>query len=281
MRIDLHSHSTASDGTQPPADVVTRAAAAGLQVLALTDHDTVAGIDEAIGALPAGLTLVPGAEVSCRVDGISLHLLAYLFDPEHPELAEELTRLRTDRERRGRAIVERAAALGAPITWDQVSRLAGGGAVGRPHVARALVESGVVSTVAEAFSPDWIGKAGRAYAEKYALDPYRAIDLVRDAGGVAVFAHAKAAARGEIVNDDVIVAMAARGLAGLEVDHPDHPEQARAELRVLAHDLGLLITGSSDDHGTITGHRLGCETTAPEVYAQIVDQAFGREPVSR
>lgn len=279
MRIDLHSHSNASDGTEPPAEVVRRAAVAGLDVLALTDHDTVAGIDEAAGALPPGLTLAPGAEISCRIDGISLHLLAYLFDPAHAELADEMRKMRESREQRGRAIIDRARELGAPVTWEQVERLAQGGAVGRPHVARALVAAGVVSTVAEAFSSEWLGKDGRAYVKKYALHPQRALELVLDAGGVPVFAHSKAAARGPIVGDDVIVRMVGWGLAGLEVDHPDHPAQARAELRALADRHGLFITGSSDDHGTITGHRLGCETTAPEAYQQIVERGR-RKPLT-
>jgi predicted metal-dependent phosphoesterase TrpH len=280
VRIDLHAHSTASDGTDAPAVVVARAAEAGLDVVALTDHDTVAGHAEARATLPAGLTLVPGAELSCVAGGVSLHLLAYLFDPSHPELARELDLLRTDRSRRAEAIVGRLRALGAPVTYERVAEIAGDGAVGRPHIARAMVEQGVVADVPDAFSAEWIGDGGRAYVDKYALDPVRAVALVRAAGGVAVFAHPGAAKRGRTVGEDVIEALAAAGLAALEVDHPDHDEPTRARLRSVAAGLGLLVTGSSDDHGSITGHRLGCETTAPEVYEALVARATGASPVT-
>jgi hypothetical protein len=285
MRIDLHTHSTASDGTQPPADVVRRAAAAGLDVVALTDHDTVAGHAEAVAALPAGLTLVPGAEISCEVvadDGsrTSLHLLAYLFSADEPAFAAARERLRTDRVRRARDMVDKLIALGVPVTWEQVAALADGGAVGRPHVARALVAAGVVTDVASAFTDEWIGSRGRAYVDKYALDPVEAVGLVRGAGGVAVFAHPGAVKRGAVVSEDVTAAMAAAGLFALEVDHPDHDAGVRDRLRALASSLDLAVTGSSDDHGTITGHRLGCETTSAEVWESLVSQATGAEPIA-
>ncbi|GAC1331288.1 MAG: PHP domain-containing protein [Mycobacteriales bacterium] len=283
-RIDLHAHSTASDGTSRPAEVVLRARAAGLDVVALTDHDTQAGLPEAIASLPAGLTLVPGAEISCAVGGsdsggTSLHLLGYLFDPSEPALARELELLRTDRTRRGEVMVERVRGLGADVSWERVRELAAGGSVGRPHVARALVEAGVVPDVKSAFSPEWIGSGGRAYVDKYALDPLRAIALVRAAGGVPVFAHPGAASRGPVVDDDEIVAMAEAGLCGLEVDHPDHDPATRARLRRLAGELGLFVTGSSDDHGEITGHRLGVESTAEAAYDALLAQATGAQPV--
>lgn len=284
MRIDLHAHSTASDGTQPPADVVRRARESGLDVVALTDHDTVAGHLEAAGALPPGLTLVRGAEISCEVvvaDGarISLHLLAYLFDADEPLFAAARDRLRTDRTRRADDMVVRLQSLGVPITVERVHEIAAGGAIGRPHVARALVEAGVVPDVAAAFSPEWIGNGGRAYVDKYALGPVEAIGLVRGAGGVAVFAHPGAVKRGPVLPDSETVLMAAAGLFALEVDHPDHDPAVRARLRGLASELGLLTTGSSDDHGTITGHRLGCETTSPEVFTALVAAATGCEPI--
>ena len=279
MRIDLHAHSTASDGTDPPAEVMARAAAAGLDVVALTDHDTVAGHAAAAAALPAGLTLVPGAELSCAWQGISVHLLAYLFSPSSPELAAELDLLRTDRERRAREMVARLHALGAPVSFDRVLALAGSGAVGRPHVARALVEAGVVPDVPAAFTAEWIGADGRAYVDKYALDPVRAVSLVTAAGGVVVFAHPGAAKRGPVVPLTVVEDLAAAGLTGVEVDHPDHPAEVRASLRRLAAGLGLLVTGSSDDHGALTGHRLGCETTAPEVWEELRSRATGATPL--
>ncbi len=282
MRIDLHVHSTASDGTDAPAALVPLAVAAGLDVIALTDHDTVAGHAEAIDALGGtDLTLVPGAELSCAMGGVTLHLLGYLFDPSHPELAHELALLRGDRVRRARTMVERLVALGVDITWDQVEAIAAGGAVGRPHVARAMINAGVVPDVSAAFTPEWIGNTGRAYVEKYSLDPLRAIALVRAAGGVTVFAHPGAVGRGAVVGDDVIAAMAAAGLHGLEVDHLDHDQATRSHLRMLAGALDLLVTGSSDYHGSVKTNRLGAETTSRGVYEQLVAQASGMEPVRR
>ena len=280
MRIDLHAHSTASDGTDEPAVVMRRAREAGLDVVALTDHDNVRGHAAAVEALPPGLTLVPGAEISCVWEGISLHLLGYLFDPTHPELARELAAVATDRDRRAREMVERLRALGVDVTYDRVLELAAGGAVGRPHVARAMIEAGVVADVSAAFTDEWIGSDGRAYVDKYALDPAYAVRLVTEAGGVAVFAHPGAAKRGRVLPDDAVDALAAAGLAGLEVDHPDHDAPTRAFLRERAAALGLLVTGSSDDHGALTGYRLGCETTDPEVFAALRERATGAAPVT-
>lgn len=284
MRIDLHAHSTASDGTQPPADVMHRARAAGLDVVALTDHDTVAGHAAAAAELPAGLTLVPGAEISCEVveaggERVSLHLLAYLFDPAEPEFAAARDRLRTDRSRRADDMVRKLQELGAPITVERVHEIAAGGAIGRPHVARALVEAGVVPDVPGAFTPEWIGAGGRAYVDKYALGPIEAITMVRKAGGVAVFAHPGAITRGALVSDEVTASMAAAGMFALEVDHPDHDERTRIRLCALATGLGLHTTGSSDDHGSITGHRLGCETTAQTVWEALCAGATGCRPI--
>jgi predicted metal-dependent phosphoesterase TrpH len=278
VRIDLHAHSTASDGTDAPEVVVRRAREAGLDVVALTDHDTVAGHAAAAAALPRGLTLVPGAEVSCVADGASVHLLAYLFEPVASELRRELDLIRTDRDRRAREMVARLRGLGADVTYERVLELAAGGAVGRPHVARALVEAGVVADVPAAFTDEWIGAEGRAYVEKYALDPVRAVGLVNDAGGVSVFAHPGSAKRGRLVPVAVIEAMAAAGLAGLEVDHPDHDAATRTSLRSLAASLGLLVTGSSDDHGALTGYRLGCETTDVAVWEALRSRATGAVP---
>lgn len=284
MRIDLHAHSNASDGTDSPAELVRNAAAAGLDVVALTDHDTVSGYPEAVAALaelPAGaLTLATGAELSCQIGGISLHMLAYLFDPEHPEFTRERDLVRTDRFRRAEAMVERCRELGAPITWEQVRRIAGEGSVGRPHVASALVEAGVVSSVDAAFSAQWLANGGRADVRKREFDPFEAVRLVRAAGGVTVFAHPAAVERGRTVSDQVIADLAAAGLGGVEVDHLDHDAPTRARLRGLAADLGLLVTGSSDYHGSRKSIALGAETTAPDVYLALVDAATGAKPVS-
>jgi len=280
VRIDLHTHSTASDGTDTPAELVRAAAAAGLDVVALTDHDTVAGHAEAIAALPTGLTLVPGAELSCRLDGVSLHMLAYLFDPAEPELASERELVRDDRVPRARSMVAKLRELGVPITWERVAEIAGDGAVGRPHIATALVELGVVPTVSDAFTADWIGNDGRAYAEKHEMNPFEAIRLVRGAGGVTVLAHPLAAKRGRCVPEEAIADLAAAGLDGVEVDHMDHDAATRDRLRGIARELGLLTTGSSDYHGSRKTCRLGEHTTDPDVYAEIAARGSGAAPVS-
>ncbi|MEU7433630.1 PHP domain-containing protein [Streptomyces sioyaensis] len=279
MRIDLHTHSTASDGTDTPAELVRHAAAAGLDVVALTDHDTVGGYAEARAALPAGLTLVTGAELSCRIDGVSLHLLAYLFDPEEPELARERELVRDDRVPRAHGMVAKLRDLGVPITWEQVARIAGDGAVGRPHLATALVELGVVPSVSDAFTSEWLANDGRAYVDKHELDPFDAIRLVKAAGGVTVFAHPLAVKRGSCVPESVIAELAASGLDGIEADHMDHDAPTRARLHGMAADLGLLATGSSDYHGSRKTCRLGEYTTDPEIYGEIVRRATGAFPV--
>ncbi|MFF4631396.1 PHP domain-containing protein [Streptomyces griseorubiginosus] len=279
MRIDLHTHSTASDGTDTPAELVRNAAAAGLDVVALTDHDTTRGHREALAALPAGLTLVTGAELSCRIDGVSMHMLAYLFDPEEPALLAERELVRDDRVPRARAIVARLQEIGVPVTWEQVARIAGDGSVGRPHVATALVELGVVASVDEAFTPDWLGDGGRAHVAKHETDPFEAIRLVKAAGGVTVFAHPGASQRGRTVPESAIAEMAAAGLDGIEIDHMDHDEKTRVRLRGLAADLGLLVTGSSDYHGSRKTVALGAHTTDPEVYGEITRRATGAFPV--
>jgi 3',5'-nucleoside bisphosphate phosphatase len=278
MRADLHSHSTASDGTSPPAEVMRRAAAAGLGVIALTDHDTVAGHDEARAALPPGLTLVPGMELSCRLAGHSVHLLGYLFDPADPDLAEECAKIRESRLDRARAMVGRLVELGVPVTWEQVRAIAGGGVVGRPHLARAMVEAGVIDSPDQAFSPDWIGDGGRAHVRRYALDPARAIGLIRAAGGVSVLAHPRA--RGWMMPDDVIAGLAGAGLSGVEVWHPDQDLDQRKRLQDLAARLDLVASGGSDDHGELTGYRIGSDTIAADAAERLLSRATGDVPVS-
>lgn len=208
-----------------------------------------------------------------------MHLLAYLFDPDEPEFARERELVRTDRFRRGRAIVERCRELGADISWEQVARIAGAGSVGRPHIASALIEAGVVATVSDAFTPEWLANGGRADVRKHETDPVEAVRLVRAAGGVPVFAHPGAVKRGRTVPDQVIADLAAAGLAALEVDHIDHDEQTRVRLRGLAGELGLLVTGSSDYHGTRKTVRLGEYTTDPAVYEALLEQATGAKPI--
>jgi 3',5'-nucleoside bisphosphate phosphatase len=278
-RIDLHTHSTASDGTTAPADLVREAAAAGLDVVALTDHDTTGGHAEALAALPAGLTLVRGAEISCVHGGISLHLLAYLFDPDDAALSTALQDLRTSRTGRARAMADGLEAAGTGVTWAAVQQLAGG-TVGRPHLAQALVAQGHVGSVGEAFTAEWIGTGGRYWVPKLELDVMEAVRLVTAAAGVAVFAHPSAVSRGRTVGDDVIAAMAEAGLAGLEVDHVDHDDAARAHLRALAAELGLLTTGSSDFHGANKSVQLGAHLTSEQSWEQIAAHASGLEAVT-
>lgn len=258
-----------------------RAAEAGLDVVALTDHDTVAGHREAAQALPAGLTLLPGAELSCRLEGHSVHLLGYLFDPGHDELAGELAEIRESRLYRARAMVDRLIELGVPITWEQVSEIAAGGVVGRPHIARAMIAAGTVSSIEDAFSPDWIGPGGRAHVPRYALDPVKAIRLVAAAGGVTVLAHARGETRGWQVPDEVIADLARAGLTGLEVNHPQHDEEERRHLARLSSDLRVVPTGGSDDHGALTGHRIGSEVAPDGSYDRLIEKATGASPVTR
>ncbi|WP_406038242.1 PHP domain-containing protein [Micromonospora sp. NBC_00898] len=281
-RIDLHTHSTASDGTLSPAELVRAAADAGLDVVAVTDHDTTAGWDAAVRALPPGLTLIRGAELSCRWYGVEpaipLHLLAYLFDPTEPELVAELARVRLAREVRGERIVALLRADGIDVSWPEILAGAAGGTVGRPHIAQALIRAGLVTTTTEAFGPEWLGARYRLPKED--IDVFRAVALVRAAGGVPVFAHPRASRRGRIVPDELIVELAAAGLAGLEADHEDHSLAERAHVRGLAAELGLLVTGSSDFHGTHKTVRLGAYTTDPGAYERIVAAASGVTPVA-
>jgi predicted metal-dependent phosphoesterase TrpH len=244
--------------------VVRRARAAGLDVVALTDHDTQAGIAAARDALPADLTLVPGMELSCQFDGRSAHLLGYLFDPDNAELAAETAQIRDDRTYRAKAMIAKARELGADVSWDQVAAIADGAVIGRPHIARALAAAGAVETPADAFTADWIADGGRAYADRYAVDLPRGISLVRAAGGVPVLAHPRSP--GYEIPDEVIARLAGSGLCGIEVFHPDHDLQVREHLTGLAGALGLIATGGSDDHGSFNNHGLGADTTPPAEY---------------
>ena len=274
VSIDLHAHSTASDGTEPSAVVVAQAARAGLDVVALTDHDTYAGwpaATEAAGEL--GVDLVRGVEVSCSHRGISVHLLAYLVDPTASGLLHELDRARDSRVTRIDRMVELMAADGIPVTIEEVRAQAGAGTtMGRPHIADALVASGFVRTRDEAFA-DVLRNGSRYYVSHYAPDPVRAVELVRAAGGVPVMAHPFANGRGWTVDDQVIERMADAGLAGLEAHHRDHTPREATHAVELAARLGLFVTGSSDYHGTGKENRLGENTTTPEVLAQIEEQA--------
>ena len=279
MLIDLHTHSTASDGTESPADLIASAAAAGVDVLAITDHDTAAGWPEAAAAAARhGVALVRGAELSCTAGGISVHLLGYLFDPEAPALVAESVAARVSRERRARRMVERLSEDYA-LDWEDVAHQSRGGAtIGRPHIADALVARGHVETRDEAFATI-LRTGSRYFVSHYATDALDAVRLLRAAGGVPVFAHPAASQRGWIVSEATIEQMADAGLLGLEVDHRDHDETARRRLRELAAALGLFVTGSSDYHGTGKLNRLAENTTSPETLATL--EAVGVLPVLR
>ena len=267
-------HSNVSDGTDAPAEVISRASDVGLDVIALTDHDTTDGHAEArTAAAEAGLTFVPGMELSCELDGKSVHLLAYLFDPENTALAEVTARIRDDRIIRAQGMVAKLQNLGAPVTWDQVTAIAGRAVVGRPHIARAMVQAGVIEDPADAFTKDWINDDGRAYVRKYAPDPPHAIALVRAAGGAPVLAHPRAG-RDWDLTEEQIATLAAVGLAGLEVWHPDHNESQRTWLIHTATNLGLVATGGSDDHGQLTGYRLGTEPIPEDTYPRLLAAAL-------
>lgn len=272
MRIDLHTHSNVSDGTLTPVQVIEAASDAELDVVALTDHDAISGWALAApAAREVGIVFVPGVELSCRWYGVEpaipLHLLAYYVDADHPGLAAEMARVREARERRAERIVELMRADGVDVTWEEVQAYSGGGSVGRPHLAQALIRRGLAATVSDAFVPSMLGQRWRVPKED--TDVFTALDLVRAAGGVPVFAHPRATKRGQVVPDELIVAMADRGLFGLEADHEDHSPEQRAQVRALADRLGLVVTGSSDFHGANKTVVLGAFLTAPEVFERI------------
>ena len=262
--IDLHTHTNHSDGTFAPSELVKLASERGLDVIAITDHDTTDGIEEASATgLELGIHVVPGVELSAEHRGTSVHVLCYWMDPENDELLAELTRLRSERFLRGEAMVGKLRSLGFPITFERVRHIAGTGNIVRPHVAQALVEAGVVATEEEAFDR-LIGDYGPAYVPKHALDPLEALALVRRAGGACVLAHPGMWSDEEPVPEDLIEAMAEAGMAGLEADHSDHTPEQREHYRGLAKRLGLVITGGSDCHGTrYDPVRLGSVTTDP------------------
>lgn len=280
MKIDLHTHSTVSDGTQPPAEVMESAVQAGLDVVALTDHDTTAGWAEAAeAAARLGVSLVRGTEVSCQTEhGISVHLLSYLHDPDHDGLHEVMQRARNSRLTRARRMAE-LIGNDYPITWEMVQRhVADGATVGRPHLADTLVSAGVVADRTEAFDTVLHPRSGY-YVRHYAPDPVTAVRLVRDAGGVPVMAHPLASMRGRVVGQEVFDAMIEAGLGGLEIAHRDNPDAARAQLSELAARHNLIVTGSSDYHGAGKPNRLGENLTSVQSLRRIAAESSGVTPV--
>ncbi|WP_153398154.1 PHP domain-containing protein [Ornithinicoccus halotolerans] len=276
MVIDLHTHSRHSDGTDTPGELVAAAAAAGVRVVALTDHDAATGWDEADRAgREHGVTVVPGIELSCRWRGVSVHLLGYLFDPQDVALLAETGRARRHRVTRIEQMAQALADAGWPVSVAQVHAQAGAGAtLGRPHLADALVAAGVYPDREAAFA-DVLHGNSRFYVGHYAPDVVAAVAMLRAAGGVPVMAHPFAAARGTVVGDDAIEAMVRAGLLGLEVDHRDHDAAAVARGERLCDRWGLLRTGASDYHGRGKPNRLGERTTDPAVLTELVAAGTG------
>ncbi len=276
MKIDLHTHSNISDGTESPAAVVSSAAAAGLDAFALTDHDSTAGWAEAASSATAlGLTFVPGMEISCRSgEGISVHVLSYLHDPANEALLDEVEKAREARLTRAERMVDRLAE-DFPISWQRVAEhVTPGATVGRPHIADALVAAGVVEDRSEAFK-QILTSHSRYFVSHYAPNAVDAVALVRAAGGVPVFAHPVASARGRVVGDHTFTEMIDAGLLGVEVDHRDNPEEGRQWLRKLAARHDLLMTGSSDYHGAGKSNRLGEFLTPAATLQRIEELASG------
>ncbi len=269
MWIDLHTHSTASDGTDSPSDLVSSAARAGIDVIAITDHDTAAGWERSIeSGERCGVRVVPGIEVSCRHRGGSLHLLGYLVDPTSAGLLAQLKASRTSRGDRARAMVDRLS-RDYPIEWqDVLAQLAPGGTIGRPHIADALISRGVFAHRDEAFATV-LDVRSPYHVGHYAPSPVEAVRAVVAAGGVAVLAHPLAARQRRPADDDLIEQLVEAGMAGLEVDHRDHDGASRERLRRTANRLGLLVTGGSDYHGTGKRNVIGEHRTAAEVLAEI------------
>jgi predicted metal-dependent phosphoesterase TrpH len=278
-RADLHTHSDRSDGTDAPAELVRLAASKGIDVLGLTDHDTTDGWDEASEeAERVGVRLVRGLEISCEFADRGVHLLAYEPDPNYPPLADELARIREGRSARIPAMLERLRSLGIDIDDADLRRAAGDAvALGRPHVADALVARGVVADRTEAFTA-YLNRRGPGYVRRYAADLTQVVGLVAEAGGVTVLAHPWTPRHDYRALDEAGLArLKDAGLTGVEVDHQDHDAATREELREVAGRLDLVVTGSSDYHGTgKVDHELGCNTTAPDQLERLLSAVVNR-----
>ena len=276
MRIDLHTHSNRSDGTDSPTELIENANAAGLDVVALTDHDCTDGWREASKAAKrVGIELVKGIEISCLLDGKSIHLLGYEFDPNNRPLVAELTRVIDGRNSRLPATLERLRGLGIEIEVEDVRRWSGNAAaMGRPHVADALIELGVVVNRDEAFDR-FLMPGKPAYVDRYAADLFETIGLLNAAGGVAVIAHPWSRGSHKVLTTSMFSKLREAGLSGIEIDHNDHDQEDRALLRQIARELDFVQTGSSDYHGTgKIDFDLGCNTTTYDQFQKL----RGRKP---
>jgi predicted metal-dependent phosphoesterase TrpH len=279
--IDLHTHTTCSDGTDRPRELVNKAIVQGLEILGITDHDTTSGWEEATQALRGSLKLALGAEISClTTDGISVHMLGMLFDPHHQEMQTVLEETRDGRLPRMRRMIEKMRAEGMDISLEDVEKaMPVGATMGRPHLADALVAKKIVKSRDEAFI-DLLHNDSRFYVSHAAPTPAEAIALIRRAGGVAVIAHPFASHRGQILKADDFADLVAAGLNGIEVDHRDQSPDEREMLRVIARELDLVVTGSSDYHGTGKMNVLAENHTSREQWQKLESQADARRVVN-
>lgn len=277
--IDLHLHSNVSDGTQTPADVVRAAFHDGVRTMALTDHDTALGWDEARQQCSElGMSFIPGMEFSARIGNGSMHILAYLFDPDAPAMMAELEKLQADRENRLKEMTARVSA-DYDITWEHVLEQISeqGQSVGRPHLADALVAQGIIAHRSEAFT-GILAKHGPYYVPQYALDPVSAITLIRDAGGVPIIAHPATNSRAQ-PPEGAIEKLVEAGLAGYELGHRENVEPALSIFREACEKYDLIVTGSSDYHGLGKPNQPGENTTSPDMLMRIIEQGTGSEPL--
>ena len=279
--IDLHTHTNFSDGTDSPAQLINKALAAGISVIGLTDHDSVGGWQEATAALRPGISLVPGAEISCQTsDGISVHILGLLFDSQNVELMKTMEETRENRHGRMAKIIARINEAGIDITMEDVlEQLADGATLGRPHLADALVKKGVVTSRDEAFT-QMLHNKSKYYVSHYSPTPEVAIKLIKDAGGVSVIAHPMASHRGRTISIETFGSLIKAGLDGIEVDHRDHSPDEKNQLIELARDNNLIMTGASDYHGNGKLNLLGEYTTLPEQWEKLETRANKRRVVS-
>ena len=278
--IDLHTHTTCSDGTDRPRELVNKAIVQGLEVLGIADHDTTSGWEEATQALRGKLQLVLGAEISClTTEGISVHMLGMLFDPNHIEMQTVLEETRDGRLPRMRKMIEKMRAEGMDISIEDVENaMPAGATMGRPHLADALVAKKIVKSREEAFV-DLLHNDSRFYVSHAAPTPVEAIALIRRAGGVAVIAHPFASHRGQVLKAEDFEDLVAAGLNGIEVDHRDQNPDERAMLRVIAQELDLVVTGSSDYHGTGKLNSLAENHTNREQWQKLEAQEDARRVV--
>ena len=247
--IDLHTHSTASDGKLYPAELMRHAQAVGIEVIALTDHDTLSGLEEASEeAARIGVELIPGVEISAENKPGTLHMLGYYVDPSDAELMETLSWLRGGRDDRNHIILSKLAELGCPLEWDEVAALAGGESMGRPHIATAMVNRGYVSSFNDAFDR-YLGKGAAAYTDRDKMTPEIAIKCIRSAGGLPVLAHPQTLSLSDDELSDLLSRLTSMGLAGVEVYYYSHSEEETALYTSLARRYGLIVTGGSDFHG--------------------------------